>query len=91
MQVIEYKILPKYYYDVFHGYKDFELRKDDRNVRQGDIIILMEHDGTCFTGRKTNVIVKYVLRDVEDYGLMSGYCIIGFRVLKHIKDHFRKA
>lgn len=73
----EMKILQQYYKDVKSGTKTFELRKDDRNVQVGDIILLKEWTGTEYTGNELEVIVTYVLRNCREYGLAEGYCIIG--------------
>lgn len=69
------KILPEYYNEAKSGRKTFELREDDRNIQIGDMVILEEFDGTDYTGESMVVIVSYVLRDCELYGLMSGHCI----------------
>lgn len=74
----ELKILPKYFKDVESGLKCFELRKNDRRFSVGDRIILKEWDGEKFTGKSIIYIIKYVLKDCPEYGLMDGYCIIGF-------------
>ena len=76
--VHEMKILPQYYEDVSSGIKTFELRKDDRNVQAGDILLLKEWTGAEYTGKELRVGVTYVLRDCPQYGLAEGYCIIGF-------------
>ncbi len=75
----EMKLLERYYDAVANGDKTFELRKDDRNVQVGDVISLKEWNGKEYTGRHVNVEVTYVLRDCQQYGLMEGYCIIGFQ------------
>lgn len=75
----ELKILPEYYRAVINREKQFELRKDDRNFRVGDLVILKEWDGSDYTGRQAGIfIITYILRDCEQYGLKDGYCIIGF-------------
>lgn len=74
----EMKILKQYYEAVENGGKTFELRKDDRNVQEGDILILKEWTGTAYTERQKRVGVTYVLRNCPQYGLAEGYCIIGF-------------
>lgn len=71
------KISPLYFRDVINGKKTFELRKDDRNIQVGDTVLLQEYD-VMYTGREEEIIVTYVLRDCPQYGLMDGYCIIGF-------------
>lgn len=51
MKLHELKILPEYYTKVSTGEKRFEIRKDDRNFKVGDIIRLCEHGGKGFTGK----------------------------------------
>lgn len=77
MKTIEKKILPEYFNEILKGNKAFELRKDEDNIQVGDHIVLNEFDGSEFTGRSITTTVSYVLRDVPQYGLMEGYCIIG--------------
>lgn len=72
------KILPEYYEAVHKIQKNFELRKDEDEVSVGDLLILQEWDGFRYTGRELYRTVLYVLRDCPKYGLMDGYCIIGF-------------
>ena len=78
MKTIEKKILPKYYAAVCSSRKNFELRKDEDDVQNGDVLVLREWDGE-YTGHRVKREVTYVLRDVPEYGLEEGYCIIGFR------------
>lgn len=82
MKTITKKILPIYYVAVEQNEKLFELRKDEDNVQVGDKLILREWDGQKYTGRALSREVTYVLRNVSEYGLMDGYCIIG---LKHFQ------
>lgn len=74
----ELKILPEFYQAVYEGKKRFELRKDDRSFKVGDRIVLKEYDGKNFTGMQAVFLIKYILRNCEQYGLKKGYCIIGF-------------
>lgn len=74
----EVKIKPEYYGAVLNGTKNFELRKDDRVYQVGDIVILKEWDGEIYTGRDLALKIKYILRNCPEYGLMAGYCILGF-------------
>ena len=76
-KTVEKKILPKYFNEVASGRKRFELRKDDEGIQIGDIIVLREYDGD-YTGRSITATVSYVLRNCPEWGLMEGYCIIGF-------------
>ena len=79
MKTIEKKILPKYFYEVAVGMKTFELRKDEDDVRKGDILLLKEWDGSKYTGKIIEARVTYVLKNCPEYGLMDGYCIIGIK------------
>lgn len=78
MKTVEKKILPEYFDAVIRGAKNFEIRKDEDDIDPEDVIILKEWNGTRYTGRETARRVEYVLRDAEEYGLMPGYCIIGW-------------
>lgn len=77
-KTIEKKILPEFFRAVVRGDKHFEIRKDEDDIQAGDTMILWEWDGGRYTGRSSNKKVTYVLRDCPQYGLMEGYCIIGW-------------
>lgn len=78
MQIHELKINPKYFDDVKSGRKRFEIRKDDRDYKVGDLIILKEYENGHYTGREIKCLtIRYILRDAAEYGLMDGYCILG--------------
>lgn len=77
-KVVEKKILPQYFQEVQAGKKNFELRKDEDNIQEGDILVLNEFNDGSSTGRSVIRRVTYVLRNVPEYGLQEGYCIIGF-------------
>ena len=74
------KILPKYFKAVESGNKKFELRRDDRCYIVGDELYMEEwtpEEG--YTGKGIVKKITYVLRGCPEYGLMRGYCIIGWR------------
>lgn len=73
------KISSQYYDDVMMGIKNFELRKNDRDYKMGDIFMLREYkDSYGYTGRYFIQSINYVLKDCPQYGLMDGYCIFGW-------------
>ena len=74
------KITPQYFYDVCYRGKRFELRKDDRDYKVGDTLLLEEFENGKYTGKSfaPNGPIKYILRDCEEYGLKDGYCILGW-------------
>jgi hypothetical protein len=78
MQIHTLKIQPKYFTEVLHGKKNFELRKDDRDYQVGDLITLQEYENGTYTGKEIkNIPINYILRDCPEYGLKEGYCILG--------------
>lgn len=78
MQIHELKIIPKYFDDIKSDKKRFEIRKDDRDYKVGDLITLKEYKDGQYTGKEINNIpIRYILRDATEYGLMDGYCILG--------------
>lgn len=73
------KIRKQYFDSVLKLEKTFEIRKNDRSYRVGDILILHEIDeNLLLTGRKLIVQVTYVYRS-PNYGLMPGYCILAIK------------
>lgn len=59
----ELKTWPEYFEEVLNGNKLFEIRKNDRNFKCGDILILREYDPfvKSYTGREIRVKVTYIL------------------------------
>ena len=78
-KTVEKKILPQYIKKVSAEKKTFEIRKDEDDIQEGDILILREWDGEKYTGKKCVREVTYVLRDVPEYGLQDGYCVIAMQ------------
>lgn len=80
MKEIRKKIWPEYFEKVKSGEKNFELRKDEDGAEVGDILILEEWvpETKEYTGRSVRRTARYIIRNATEWGLMSGYCIIGF-------------
>lgn len=74
------KITPQYFRDVCYNNKRFELRRDDRDYKVGDTLILEEYENGKYTGSSfsPDKPIQYILRDCEEYGLQKGYCILGW-------------
>lgn len=75
----ELKILPEYFNDVLSGNKTFEIRKNDRDFRNGDLLALNEYDVSTksYTRRSCLVFIDYVL-DNADY-CKSGYVVMSIK------------
>lgn len=64
---------------VCNGEKNFELCKNDRGYKVGDILEMEEYGGGIKTGRALKAVITYIL---ENYtGLEDGYCILAIEVL----------
>ena len=61
----ELKILPQYFKDVISGEKTFEIRKNDRAFRKGDMLALNEHDGNAYSGKSCLVYIDYIMDNPE--------------------------
>jgi len=70
------KILPVYFTPMMQGKKKFEIRKNDRDFKVGDALMLMECQDGNFTGRQQLRVITYILKEVSLYGLKTGYCIL---------------
>lgn len=78
--VHQIRLASMYFNDVVSGKKSFELRKNDRNYKIGDILEMLEFNDGRHTGRTVKAEVTYML---EDYtGLTEGYCILATKVLE---------
>lgn len=79
----ELKIIPEYYKYIRSHEKTFEIRKDDRDYKPGDVLILREWNPATreYTGHQTKRVITYILREAEQYGLKDGYCILGLQSL----------
>jgi hypothetical protein len=72
------KIYERYYKEIVNGNKNFELRRD-RGFSVGDVLILreVEDDSTnSYTHRSITKTIKYISRNVTQYGLMDGFVIL---------------
>jgi hypothetical protein len=78
------KCLAPYYQHVIDGDKTFEVRKNDREFKMGDTILLMEittEDRAEYTGREKVFQITYILKGGK-FGIKDDYCILGIKPLK---------
>ena len=76
------KIDPKYFDDVAKRRKTFEVRKNDRAYKVGDLLVINEYDREIekCTGRYIGVSITYIL-DNQEY-LRDGYVILALEILE---------
>lgn len=82
MAIIKKKIWPEFFSLVGSGKKKFELRVNDFEVEEGDVLVLEEWDPKTkeYTGRKIEKKITYILKfpldsfgqkkEIEEKGLM---------------------
>ena len=75
------KIAPAYYDAVASGIKTFEVRRDDRPFRVGDLLVLHEWaEGKATRRPMLRRTVAYILRhdDFPD-GIPEGFAVLGIK------------
>lgn len=83
MNIHHLKTVQPWFDYVVSGKKTFEVRKNDRDFRAGDILILHEYlprrypDPTEQGEREIGVLVDIVLYDKDVSGIQPGYCVMG--------------
>jgi len=81
-KIHDLKIWPKYYNQILIGTKTFEVRKDDRNFKEGDELLLNEWNPETqdYTGRAITAIIVSKLEGGQ-FGIKQGYCVMGIRTI----------
>ncbi|ERT22700.1 DUF3850 domain-containing protein [Enterococcus faecalis] len=69
------KILPEYFEAVVSGNKCFEIRKNDRGYKVGDILRLNEYEDGKYTGNFHVAEITYI----TDYAQQDGYVVLGIK------------
>lgn len=74
----ELKTHPIYFEKVYHGFKPWELRKNDRDFKVGELVLLKSFDPDTqkFSGSFIKAMITYILKDCPQFGLADGYCIL---------------
>jgi hypothetical protein len=82
----ELKIWPDFFFAVEEGVKNFEIRKNDRDFKVGDEVLLMEYDpeSKVFFGGEILGEITYV----TDFMQPQGYVVFQWKRIK--KHHQRK-
>jgi len=81
MKVHDLKIEEKYFKEVLSGNKTFEIRKNDRDFRVGELVELSEviqpsiYNEPCYTGRVLFKEITYI----TDFNQKDGYVVFGIK------------
>jgi len=84
-RVHELKIYAKYWDDIYSGRKTFEIRKNDRDYREDDILVFRKYDPVTDSTDKNWVLICRVtyITDLKDIGL-DGY--VGMSIIQLYPD-----
>lgn len=82
-------IAPSYFKDIKNKIKTFEIRKNDKQFKIGDYLLLLECDikfdngqtGFHYTGKGIFVRITYILHNV--YGILDDFVALGFEHLEN--------
>jgi hypothetical protein len=79
------KTWPVYFQPIWDGRKPFELRKNDRDYKIGDTLILEEYhpEGQFYTGRIIKATVPYILEGFIH--VLDEHLIMAIDVLERIE------
>ncbi len=88
IQIHYLKIKQEYFNAVKYGEKKFEVRKNDRDFKVDDTLVLKEINETGeYTGRRLRVKITYILEDNEY--TKEGYCILSIEKRRHRKTNIQ--
>lgn len=78
MTTHDLKLHPEYYEAVILGVKTFEIRKNDRNYKVGDKVILHEYypDSESYSGRSVEAEITYI----TDYGQSDNFVVFSIKL-----------
>lgn len=90
MTTHQLKVHPKNWQPLKRGQKPFEVRRNDRNFRVGDLCAFSEYDPDFgFTGSGTlGLPITYILypEDFVPGAIAPGYVVLGFGTLLNFDD-----
>lgn len=79
------KSWPMWFDLVWRDDKKYEVRKDDRDYKVGDVLIMLEWDPDTqlYTGREIRAEISHKVGDNCE-GIMTGYCVLGLTSIEQV-------
>ena len=74
MKLHELKTESNHYVNTVLGLKPYEVRFNDRDFQEGDLILSRSFSDGKYTGSQSLYKIKHILKDFE--GLVDGYVIL---------------
>lgn len=87
----ELKVWPEYFCAIECGDKPFEIRKDDRGYREGDVLLLREYSPGRdeYTGREIKARVTFCIYGSKAmgfaFGIRPGFVAMGLSLPPHVR------
>jgi len=84
MKIHTLKTWPEVFGDLEQGLKTFDVRRNDRNFKVGDTLVLQEFDPSdeTYTGEMLSFEITYILQGV--FGLPKDLCVMSIRPLNDV-------
>ena len=87
MKVHELKTWPSFFHEICTGQKTFEFRKNDRDFKENDLLLLKEFDPNCgdhgeYLGGEILIIITKIYDWSLNIGLPEGYVIMQIKRMK---------
>ena len=78
----ELKIWPEYFEAIRVGNKTFEIRENDRDFKEGDVLLLKEYIPVMneYTERSMKVVVKYIMEGGR-FGILPDYVVMSIEII----------
>lgn len=80
MAIHELKCWPESLDPLFKGLKSFDVRKNDRNFKPGDLVVFKEWEPKIksYSGRWVRKRINYMITGTiaPSHGLATGYCVL---------------
>lgn len=77
----EVKIYPRFFWKVFVGEMNFQIRNNDRDYKTGDKILMKEFDGEELTGMELLADIGFI----TDFKQKEGYVVFSIHNIKQSK------
>ncbi len=85
-RIHEIKCLPEYFEETVAGRKRFEIRKNDRGYKVGDLLAMNEHDGDKYTGRAILLKVDFMMNPNDVMSCSGGHVVMSVHPVEMLDE-----
>lgn len=84
-KIHELKVWSKFFPSLWNGNKKFEVRKDDRDFKPGDLLRLREWDKDAEAYGPNEIIARITCKlNGGQFGIEEGYCVLSISTIELI-------